>query len=118
PFSRRTRPPSSSLFPYTTLFRSRAGIGREAGANTHPHVGCTEDGVVYRPRRRWQQGICLHARHGGVGTDVRLADEEAGLVPCEEDIEGDGTAALGALEDRAGRHLNGVHAARPEPRWD
>src|SRR2546427_11527234 len=95
------RPPRSTLFPYTTLFRS-----------------CIEDGVVHRPRRLWQQSVSLHARHGGLGADVRLAGEETGLVLGEEDVESDGSAALRALEDRAGGHCNGVHVARPEARWD
>src|SRR5438105_8135004 len=31
------RPPRSTLFPYTTLFRSRGGCRRPAGRLHHPH---------------------------------------------------------------------------------
>src|SRR5689334_24614367 len=33
------RPPRSTLFPYTTLFRSRAGFVAETGALDLPHLG-------------------------------------------------------------------------------
>src|SRR3712207_7976965 len=49
------RPPRSTLFPYTTLFRSPAGVanpnifpeGVAARGNTF-YVGSTTDGTVYR----------------------------------------------------------------------
>src|SRR2546426_6683388 len=46
------RPPRSTLFPYTTLFRSHRGIGRE-DARRHP-VGDPEGGRARRDREREQ----------------------------------------------------------------
>src|SRR3989475_9814418 len=33
------RPPRSTLFPYTTLFRSQYGLATQYYANTHPSIG-------------------------------------------------------------------------------
>src|SRR5256885_12504073 len=49
------RPPRSTLFPYTTLFRSR---GDDAAAH---------------PRGRPVRGLGLRARHGGAARDPRAA---------------------------------------------
>src|SRR5206468_12684901 len=38
-FSMAGRPPSSTLFPYTTLFRSRSGIGSHPGAGAEQMTG-------------------------------------------------------------------------------
>src|SRR5437016_12089505 len=51
------RPPRSTLFPYTTLFRSRSRRGRAASASAPPDparsaTAPTEDGRVPRPRGR------------------------------------------------------------------
>src|SRR3712207_8623401 len=41
------RPPRSTLFPYTTLFRSLAGIGRvESGHGRHGGATAAPDGMV------------------------------------------------------------------------
>src|SRR5947208_4741701 len=60
----RRRPPSSTLFPYTTLFRSRIDLGagtkgRLASVDEHgAHVaiadGSVAVNVVPRPHARWQ----------------------------------------------------------------
>src|SRR3712207_8420253 len=74
------RPPRSTLFPYTTLFRSRrAGRGRSSR-------GC-------RPRHRSAQRRCGGLRLGVVDERVR-AELRAGEV----------------LEDRKSTRLNSSHA--------
>src|SRR3712207_8332101 len=45
------RPPRSTLFPYTTLFRSPGGGPRGAGARAHVHRGRARDRRVRAPRR-------------------------------------------------------------------
>src|SRR2546427_5567349 len=77
------RPPRSTLFPYTTLFRSRAGRSlqgrrwRRAGARWHlPRIGWSRcswpvsSAVV--PERR--------AQHGRAGLGGRLLGHGAGAV--------------------------------------
>src|SRR3712207_8474349 len=44
------RPPRSTLFPYTTLFRSR-GYGREGGGRAEPGASC--DGAAGYRRGEW-----------------------------------------------------------------
>src|SRR3712207_7884444 len=50
------RPPRSTLFPYTTLFRSRPAAGHERrpddGRRGAPEHGCTRPALVARQRRR------------------------------------------------------------------
>src|SRR2546422_8334017 len=57
------RPPRSTLFPYTTLFRS--GIGLMAGkiANLGARPDHPEDGLA-----------CDHAHHGAIGYHRHLVD--------------------------------------------
>src|SRR3712207_6997736 len=55
------RPPRSTLFPYTTLFRSRDGRGR-------------------RRRGRGAAGVVLHARHRAVPGAVPLPGAAAPAV--------------------------------------
>src|SRR5699024_12502016 len=56
------RPPRSTLFPYTTLFRSRASARSHSGTAPHP-IGC---GAVVRRRAR-------------SGRRALLADDERAL---------------------------------------
>src|SRR5438046_3924237 len=58
-------PPSSTLFPYTTLFRSRLDCGRRAVAAGRPHVR-RAGGIESRLRRH----VCV--REEGVGAARRL----------------------------------------------
>src|SRR5256885_3909731 len=37
------RPPRSTLFPYTTLFRSHTGANADTGTNAHTHRGADAD---------------------------------------------------------------------------
>src|SRR5258708_15204830 len=56
------RPPRSTLFPYTTLFRSRRDTAREGGGRRRPRIVAVHEDRVDRPRR-------LH-----VGVVSRLCD--------------------------------------------
>src|SRR5438067_9401082 len=48
------RPPSSTLFPYTTLFRSRlARAVREAGGRALLVGGCVRDALMGRASKDW-----------------------------------------------------------------
>src|SRR3989441_8249809 len=67
------RPPRSTLFPYTTLFRSRQSAGRARRRRwdlVFRHGGGCEDGGA---RVRGE-----HEAHLGVGTEPRLARPPAG----------------------------------------
>src|SRR3712207_8413281 len=90
------RPPRSTLFPYTTLFRSEAGAERPAGRAVGP------GGAHGRP---------AHRLHATGDDDVGLAADDRG------GREGDGllrgpTLAVdrGAGQDRKSTRLNSSHA--------
>src|SRR3712207_8390171 len=67
------RPPRSTLFPYTTLFRSVAGVGRQARVQHLGHrlvpVEVLDDafGVVAVPVHAYAEG--LHAAQGQPGVE-------------------------------------------------
>src|SRR3712207_9355980 len=93
------RPPRSTLFPYTTLFRSLRGLhgGAEGGEVADPH-----DAVRRQPRQL--------QRHGGRGREGALgADEEVGEVRPRLDQGVEIVAADPAL-DRKSTRLNSSHA--------
>src|SRR5437016_9032223 len=62
------RPPRSTLFPYTTLFRSNASFCREGGERPLPHRG-TEAGARRQSRTRSE----ARAERRAAGFDCRLA---------------------------------------------
>src|SRR3712207_7292284 len=74
------RPPRSTLFPYTTLFRSRGSVAV---------VGCAQR-PAWRPRRRAAGDVA--ARHGALQPPL-----------------GGGRAHL-SLQDRKSTRLNSSHA--------
>src|SRR5438105_11939402 len=49
------RPPLSTLFPYTTLFRSAEAARRAVGANLEPRVGDRRDAVREDAERRSEE---------------------------------------------------------------
>src|SRR3712207_8639288 len=60
------RPPRSTLFPYTTLFRSRAALARRRGPRPcllHSAAGAPRGRAVgrHRPRPRQSAGSAVHA---------------------------------------------------------
>src|SRR5689334_23848954 len=59
------RPPRSTLFPYTTLFRSRTGLGRQDHSHGFPGYGfgrCAHGG---RDRTKPAEELALHPGHFG-----------------------------------------------------
>src|SRR5256886_9145307 len=50
------RPPRSTLFPYTTLFRSAAHPRPRRGHLRRPCAGCPADAILHRPRHRPRPG--------------------------------------------------------------
>src|SRR3712207_7350357 len=79
------RPPRSTLFPYTTLFRSQAGPGQR------PAIA-----AIDRPRQQPEAGRA--GERGGAARpgDVRVADDVA--------------AVGGQQQDRKSTRLNSSHA--------
>src|SRR5256885_13148310 len=78
------RPPRSTLFPYTTLFRSRPGLLRSAGGRLRPQPGDRD-----RPHERNEQRALL------VGAAEAPRDRRG--VPAR------------APEDRKSTRLNSSH---------
>src|SRR5438445_6684917 len=58
------RPPRSTLFPYTTLFRSRGAVGRRGRARQHRGVAATAAGVGDRKSTR------LNSSHANISYAV------------------------------------------------
>src|SRR5260221_5599399 len=78
------RPPRSTLFPYTTLFRSSDRGGRRAGVGTAPFA-------VPRPLRR--PGAAVHPQPGLLARNARDAvaghgrsEEHTSEIPSHNDI--------------------------------
>src|SRR5207247_10680763 len=91
PLVRHTRPPASTLFPYTTLFRSFDGVIHSAAVSDYLAGGVYSpaDGSRFRP----EDGHWLP----GVGGLVLLEDRAAGKVKSDEP------------EDRKSTRLNSSH---------
>src|SRR3712207_8375788 len=81
------RPPRSTLFPYTTLFRSKpsspSSLGRPDGGHpTLAEAGAPEDdrpaaGAQDRPRRR--QSRCGNAASGAISAPARSEEHTSEL---------------------------------------
>src|SRR3712207_7807623 len=80
------RPPRSTLFPYTTLFRSEMRDDLGELARLHPVVERLAEVVRHRRRQ-------LAGNQGGDGDDAPVARREAGTLP-----------------DRKSTRLNSSHA--------
>src|SRR5256885_12227404 len=87
------RPPRSTLFPYTTLFRSLLGGLRDEGEAGRRHAAALarEHGPVVHGLGRGDAGVGV--AHGGAGDAAALEDE----------------AGLDAEEDRKSTRLNSSH---------
>src|SRR3712207_7960372 len=88
------RPPRSTLFPYTTLFRSRVVLG---------HLTC---------RVHLQAGDVMALRHelrGMVAVFTHLAAQQAQILQRPE-RQGERRVASGAAKDRKSTRLNSSHA--------
>src|SRR3712207_6848108 len=63
------RPPRSTLFPYTTLFRSerqrarRDGADRDGGLIAHPHHGALAELPLDLPQRDVERLLPIHPHH-------------------------------------------------------
>src|SRR3712207_8212349 len=68
------RPPRSTLFPYTTLFRSRAGVGGGRSGRRRRHAARGRDRDRGRARRRAAGG--LGRRRGGARAVREARSEE------------------------------------------
>src|SRR2546430_9301010 len=86
------RPPRSTLFPYTTLFRSRHVAAEEGD----PPVRRQEEGAQGAEGAQARQGA---ARRGGSGALV----QEGGLAQ-------EGQGRRGGAGDRKSTHLNSSHS--------
>src|SRR2546422_709609 len=69
------RPPRSTLFPYTTLFRSRPHAPRQRGE-------LVRDRLLPARLRRAGSALRDAARHRSLARDVDLADLEARVLPA------------------------------------
>ena len=56
------RPPRSTLFPYTTLFRSDRGSGAGDHPADRPYDQTAEGGGLHDPSRRTKLPVRVHAR--------------------------------------------------------
>src|SRR3712207_7561914 len=68
------RPPRSTLFPYTTLFRSAVGVGRPAGPGLRPAARVPGRRGLRR-RAAGAGGGALPARTGTAGHGARRSEE-------------------------------------------
>src|SRR5258705_7437160 len=127
------RPPRSTLFPYTTLFRSRAAAGAVAGAvlapvlgvaRGHPHVDRrrshggrrNDDGALVQ--QRWRRRVA--DVHGAVDARCQLARDRAADVGLRLGRKGragqrkGGRGAQGGSQGEQGHVLlNWVKQERP-----
>src|SRR3712207_9372783 len=93
------RPPRSTLFPYTTLFRSRRGAGGmtvRIGVVVFPGSNCDRDTV--------------HALRNAGAEPVELWHEQASLDGVAAVVLPGGFAYGDYLRDRKSTRLNSSHA--------
>src|SRR3989475_11056929 len=102
------RPPRSTLFPYTTLFRSHRSL-RAAALEVAPRELGAEDRLVARRERKGRRHELPHAHQGA------RDDHAETLGEAERDTLA--VAARAALGDDVARHLEdgGRHAGEPAP---
>src|SRR5439155_26574067 len=74
------RPPRSTLFPYTTLFRSASGPAR--AARGHRPAPAVEGGVVPAGRRLRAAGLRRPARGGGRSEEHTSELQSRGHLVC------------------------------------
>src|SRR3989454_12657532 len=83
------RPPRSTLFPYTTLFRSHAGVGEGADLDRHRHAllepthvdlvhGSPEDQIPHgRHTHQHRARLVRRERHHGIADLDRVLEDVA-----------------------------------------
>src|SRR2546425_3591703 len=72
------RPPRSTLFPYTTLFRSRSAISAEAGKRRHRASPRKIDDHSFAAREHVRQAG-MHAKHRTQQIDLRSEEHTSEL---------------------------------------
>src|SRR2546430_12706964 len=85
------RPPRSTLFPYTTLFRSAV----DAGEPDRPQPG--QVGVVVADQREPAGHVDVHLRGGRLGADARQVvdgEDSGGRLGAAEQPNGGAVAAV------------------------
>src|SRR3989441_79920 len=107
------RPPRSTLFPYTTLFRSRRGAAhhRRGGAQAHLHLGRAGAGGV-----ALAQGGVVNPGDGVGGGGLGGADDwtpatSARRAPAYPSARGGEAAAGGAAAEAHRAEGRGLRAA-------
>src|SRR5205807_4136490 len=79
-FLRRPRPPTSTLFPYTTLFRSfrrRAAFARLDGQEGRRMGRARGAQLSVEPRRKWSRVPGDHVLRRGAGTAQQREDRKS-----------------------------------------
>src|SRR5256885_4974075 len=100
------RPPRSTLFPYTTLFRSGAG-GVPWASAMDGEVGF-EDAIEAEPQRP-RVDARIHERRAGGGREVVVGRVRQAVGPRDVCVHGGGRLAPGA-----GAHARSLAAGRRE----
>src|SRR5258708_33753388 len=103
------RPPRSTLFPYTTLFRSRWGIPASASASSKTGWR-RRSGAIWRMLRNERASAGNDGIGGGCTT----------LSGCSTLIGGDATGRKSPQQDRSHklwREANGGGQSGKSPRW-
>src|SRR2546425_7587957 len=102
------RPPRSTLFPYTTLFRSVRGGGRRRGHAAQVHLFRAEGGE----RRGHQDGggnVSLNGKKVLLFAGPLYEDLELWYPKIRLEEEGAATTVAGLGEDRKSTRLNSSH---------
>src|SRR3712207_7383530 len=79
------RPPRSTLFPYTTLFRSRAVSRRQPVATMRPADAPTAEGAAGRLRLAGRGVACVAGASGRAGS-VRRSEEHTSELQSRQYI--------------------------------
>src|SRR2546422_924711 len=119
------RPPRSTLFPYTTLFRSAVGAGIPSPARNEPTSGSRSGGPSgNRGRDRGLVGAAAPTAVGRRGAGPQLRAPRRKGAPARSVRHGDGRGvAVGASgrerpraapADRTRRRVAGFYPDRPE----
>src|SRR2546426_3744554 len=108
------RPPRSTLFPYTTLFRSCRSAPAVQGSSAYPHceVRCFAVGIEGGERRRQRHLLGVDLGHGGRSDPGRAqlaldlaVSLDTGFLEEEDILQGDRVALaadhLGDVQDSA-----------------
>src|SRR3712207_9519058 len=93
------RPPRSTLFPYTTLFRSAGALGEDLGGQ--------EEGVAQLEALAFRRTLLILAL--GLGRDGRVAPAEGGAGELDQEARV-GVGIEAGIGDRKSTRLNSSHA--------